>query len=249
MPQDAPAAVVAVGAVVVDREGRVLLVRRGRPPGLGSWTLAGGRLETGESLEEAVIREVEEETALRARVVCALGVVRIAREGFTYEIHEYLLEPRSVAQLRAVGRMKDGFCTHCGSRLCCVATSPQSADRLLHCDTENCSVSAHGERAEFVMATEQRSGRHGERCSSRCSQPRKRPPVPSDRRRFAGLSLRDARLAHVGADLFALRAVDGIVAEHAVLIAGDRETRRNGKACRDCLPRIGNQAVARQSRP
>jgi ADP-ribose pyrophosphatase YjhB (NUDIX family) len=40
-----------------------------------------------------VLREVLEETALRARVVCALGVVPLAREGFAYSIHEHLLVP------------------------------------------------------------------------------------------------------------------------------------------------------------
>jgi 8-oxo-dGTP diphosphatase len=83
----------AVGAVVLDRAGRVLLVRRGRPPGKGDWTLPGGRVEPGEAPEEAVAREVLEETGVAARVVCELGVVRIAREGFSYAIHEHLLVP------------------------------------------------------------------------------------------------------------------------------------------------------------
>jgi ADP-ribose pyrophosphatase YjhB (NUDIX family) len=92
-PAAAPPAVTAVGAVVVHRDGRVLLVRRGRPPSVGAWTLPGGRVEPGESLEQAVLREVLEETSLRARVVCALGVVPLAREGFAYAIHEHLLVP------------------------------------------------------------------------------------------------------------------------------------------------------------
>jgi 8-oxo-dGTP diphosphatase len=90
--QAEPAAT-AVGAVVVNRDGRVLLVRRGRPPSAGAWTLPGGRVEPGESLEQAVLREVLEETAVRTRVVCALGVVPLAREGFAYSIHEHLLVP------------------------------------------------------------------------------------------------------------------------------------------------------------
>jgi 8-oxo-dGTP diphosphatase len=85
--------VVAVGAVVIDRRERVLLVRRGRPPSLGVWTLPGGHVDDGESLEDAVVREVREETALDARVVGPLGVVPVAREGFAYMIHEYLLVP------------------------------------------------------------------------------------------------------------------------------------------------------------
>ncbi len=58
--------VVGVGAVIL-RRGRVLLVRRGRPPGQGLWSLPGGVLETGERLEDGVRREVREETGLEVR--------------------------------------------------------------------------------------------------------------------------------------------------------------------------------------
>jgi ADP-ribose pyrophosphatase YjhB (NUDIX family) len=90
-PGQAPA--IAVGAVVLDAQGRVLLVQRGRPPMAGAWTLPGGRVQAGESLEAAVVREILEETALAARVICALGPVTIEREGFAYAIHEYLVVP------------------------------------------------------------------------------------------------------------------------------------------------------------
>jgi 8-oxo-dGTP diphosphatase len=92
---------VAVGAVVIERTGRVLLVRRARPPGLGTWTLPGGRVEPGESLEGAVLRELREETALEARVRCHLETVTIEREGFAYSIHEHLVEPTGAGPLRA----------------------------------------------------------------------------------------------------------------------------------------------------
>jgi 8-oxo-dGTP diphosphatase len=93
IPQAHPRAVVAVGAIVIDQDGRILLIRRARAPSLGAWTLPGGRVQTGESLEEAVVREVREETALDTRVIDCLGAVTIAREGTVYEIHEHLVVP------------------------------------------------------------------------------------------------------------------------------------------------------------
>ncbi len=63
----------AAGGVVLDPEGRVVLVHR---PRYDDWTLPKGKLDPGESFEEAALREVEEETGLRARLVRELPAIR-----------------------------------------------------------------------------------------------------------------------------------------------------------------------------
>ena len=57
------APVCAVGALIY-RGSQILLVRRGKAPSLGKWSVPGGRLHLGETLEAAVIRETREETRL-----------------------------------------------------------------------------------------------------------------------------------------------------------------------------------------
>ncbi len=58
---------VAVGGVVF-KENRVLLVQRGKPPSEGEWAIPGGSVELGETLQEAVVREILEETGISIRV-------------------------------------------------------------------------------------------------------------------------------------------------------------------------------------
>lgn len=79
----------AVGAVVLRGDGAVLLVERGQPPAVGSWTLPGGKIEEGESPEAAIVREVREETGIDATVLRHLETIELAREGFAYRILDY----------------------------------------------------------------------------------------------------------------------------------------------------------------
>jgi 8-oxo-dGTP diphosphatase len=70
-----------VGAIITDAAGRLLLIRRGREPGKGLWSVPGGRVEPGETDEQAVIREVLEETGLSVRPGRLVGTVRRAAPG------------------------------------------------------------------------------------------------------------------------------------------------------------------------
>jgi 8-oxo-dGTP diphosphatase len=78
--------VLCVGAVLLDEGGRLLLVQRANPPAAGCWSVPGGRVEHGETLPEAVAREVAEETGLQVTIGRQLGVVEVAGG---YRVHDF----------------------------------------------------------------------------------------------------------------------------------------------------------------
>jgi 8-oxo-dGTP diphosphatase len=88
--------IVGVGAVVLDRAGHVLLARRAHEPLKGEWSLPGGGVELGETLEAAIAREVLEETGLAVDVgpvVEVLDRVQRADDGrveYHFVIIDYL---------------------------------------------------------------------------------------------------------------------------------------------------------------
>src|SRR3974390_1247646 len=91
--------VVGVGGVVIERD-QVLLIRRGTEPLLGQWSIPGGTLELGESLQAGVARQLLEETGLEVRVLDLIEVFdRIfpstengGRPRYHYVILDYLCE-------------------------------------------------------------------------------------------------------------------------------------------------------------
>ena len=64
--------ILAVSAAII-RDGRVFIARRARGPALGVWTMPGGMVEVGETLREALIREILEETSMTIEPVALAG--------------------------------------------------------------------------------------------------------------------------------------------------------------------------------
>jgi 8-oxo-dGTP diphosphatase len=85
-----------VGAVVHDERGRLLVIRRGRAPNRGLWSVPGGRVEPGASAAEAVVRELAEETGLRVRADRVVGRGRVPGDGVVFTVTDWactLLDP------------------------------------------------------------------------------------------------------------------------------------------------------------
>lgn len=89
---DFPKTVASVGAVVV-RDDALLVVRMTYSPTRGQYMLPGGVVESGETMDATVVREVREETGVEARPVGIIGVNSIVYEGETHTYVLWLMEP------------------------------------------------------------------------------------------------------------------------------------------------------------
>ena len=96
----AAVAEVCVGAVAVDDE-RLLMIRRGHGPAAGEWSVPGGRVEPGELLAEAVVRELAEETGLEGVCGELIGVVERVSEDRHFVILDYAVTVLEAAEPEA----------------------------------------------------------------------------------------------------------------------------------------------------
>lgn len=82
---------VGVGAVII-RDNEILLVRRGQPPAEGSWSIPGGKVELGETLVDALCREIKEECNLDIEVGPPIAVLdSIVRSSSGQVLYHYAL--------------------------------------------------------------------------------------------------------------------------------------------------------------
>ena len=91
MTEQAPVPCVCVAAVAID-DGRLLLIRRGNEPGRGTWSVPGGRMEPGETIQEAVVRELREETGIEGVCTGLIGVAESIGEHHHHVILDYAVE-------------------------------------------------------------------------------------------------------------------------------------------------------------
>jgi len=130
--------IVGVGAVILDHD-RVLLIERGQAPLKGEWSLPGGALELGETLDEGIRREVLEETGLIVDPVAIVEVFdRIYRDAAGRVQYHYVLV--------------DYLCRVIGGRLAC-ATDAADARWAAHDELDSIApFTAQVIRKAFKMA-------------------------------------------------------------------------------------------------
>lgn len=84
---------VGVGAVIL-RDSKILLLLRKKAPESGCWTIPGGKVEFGETVEEAILREVKEEINAEGKIIAPLGVTNhiLKEEGTHFVSPRFLVE-------------------------------------------------------------------------------------------------------------------------------------------------------------
>jgi 8-oxo-dGTP diphosphatase len=85
-----PRSAIGVGAVVFDASERVLLIRRGKQPALGLWSLPGGKQEPGETLVQSCRREIMEETGIEIELGPVIAVVERMIGEYHYVIVDFV---------------------------------------------------------------------------------------------------------------------------------------------------------------
>lgn len=72
--QRSPSLILTVDVLIPDRQGRIVLIRRGHEPFLGMWSFPGGIVDPGETVEQAAVREVKEEIKLDVTIDRVIGI-------------------------------------------------------------------------------------------------------------------------------------------------------------------------------
>jgi len=87
-----PIPILGVGAVIWNDKREIVLIRRGKPPRIGQWSIPGGHVEFGEGLRQAIEREAREETGLRIEIAGLIDVVdSITRDANGAILRHYVL--------------------------------------------------------------------------------------------------------------------------------------------------------------
>jgi 8-oxo-dGTP diphosphatase len=117
--------ILGVGALIIDGSGecaKILLVERGREPLKDWWSLPGGVVETGERLEEALRREVREETGLEIEILCLLEIYErimldaAGKTEYHYVLMDYLCRPAGGDLLAADDASRVAWVSEAGLR-------------------------------------------------------------------------------------------------------------------------------------